>query len=89
MSSWNLISGLLDAAGSSSLRPPHLVAVHLVAVFEAEGFAQRDVDGEAHDGHGEGFAYQTGEQRSVWSLRSLHPGVGATDERLRLVQVGL
>ena len=36
---------------------PHLVAVHLIAMFKAKRFAEGNVDGVAHDGHSEGIAY--------------------------------
>lgn len=40
----------------------HLVAVHLVAIFEAKSFAEGNVDGVAHNGHCKCVTYYLREQ---------------------------
>lgn len=51
----------------------HLVAIHLVAMFEGKCFAQGDIDGITHNGHCKCITYDLGEQGGVWSNRSLEP----------------
>lgn len=52
----------------------HLVAVHLVAMFEGECFSQGNVDGVAHNGHRKCVTYYLWEQCDVWETRGLESG---------------
>lgn len=66
---------------------PHLVAIHLVAMFEGKCSAERNVDGIAHNGHGKSVAYHLREQRGIWSTRGLEPGTGRKDECFRFLSL--
>lgn len=75
---WERVRGLLVLLGSTTVCVhvsfPHLVAVHLVTMFEAKCFAQRNCDGKAHDGYGKSIAHDTWEPRGIWSTRGLEAG---------------
>lgn len=66
---------------------PHLVAVHLVAMFEGKCFAQGNVDGVAHNGYRKSVAYHLWEQCGIWGTGSLEPGAGGKDEWFRFVSL--
>lgn len=54
----------------------HLIAVNLVAIFEAKCFAEGNVDGIAHNGHCKRITYYLREQWDVWGTRGFQTGNG-------------
>lgn len=54
----------------------HLIAVNLVAIFQAKCFAKGNVDGIAHNGHCKRITYYLREQWDVWGTRGFQAGSG-------------
>lgn len=52
----------------------HLVAVHLVAIFEAKCFAEGNIDSIANNGHCNRVTYYLREQWEVWGLGGFQTG---------------